>query len=232
MSDSDPEMLRYLAERGITLDTRLEVVDRQPFGGPVFVRFGEREHPIGGELARAMRIETETATSGDPAAGPAGSRARGRRRRPDLPLGEALEASALERLLARGRVRATLMMLGPAFVASIAYVDPGNFATNVQGGAQFGYLLLWVVLAANLMAMLIQYLSAKLGIVTDHDLPEVVRERFPRAVTWGMWVQAELMAMSTDIAEFLGAAIGLNLLFGVPLLPAGLMTGVIAFGDP
>ncbi len=147
-----------------------------------------------------------------------------------LPLAEALEASALERLLARGRVRATLMMLGPAFVASIAYVDPGNFATNVQGGAQFGYLLLWVVLAANLMAMLIQYLSAKLGIVTDHDLPEVVRERFPRAVTWGMWVQAELMAMSTDIAEFLGAAIGLNLLFGVPLLPAGLITGVIAFG--
>ncbi len=147
-----------------------------------------------------------------------------------LPLAEALEASALERLLARGRVRATLTMLGPAFVASIAYVDPGNFATNVQGGAQFGYLLLWVVLAANLMAMLIQYLSAKLGIVTEHDLPEVVRERFPRAVTWGMWVQAELMAMSTDIAEFLGAAIGLNLLFGVPLLPAGLMTGVIAFG--
>jgi manganese transport protein len=121
------------------------------------------------------------------------------------------------------------MMLGPAFVASIAYVDPGNFATNVQGGAQFGYLLLWVVLAANLMAMLIQYLSAKLGIVTDHDLPEVVRERFPRAVTWGMWVQAEVMAMSTDVAEFLGAALGLNLLFGVPLLPAGLITGVIAF---
>ena len=143
-----------------------------------------------------------------------------------LPLGEVLEASALERLLARGRVRATLAMLGPAFVASIAYVDPGNFATNVQGGAKFGYLLLWVVLAANLMAMLIEYLSAKLGIVTDHNLPEVVRQRFPRAVTWGMWMQAELMAMSTDIAEFLGAALGLNLLFGVPLLPAGLITGV------
>jgi len=137
--------------------------------------------------------------------------------------------SPLEQLLARGRLRATLAMLGPAFVASIAYVDPGNFATNVQGGAQYGYLLLWVVLAANLIAMLIQYLSAKLGIVTDHNLPEVVRERFPRAVTWGMWVQAEVMAMSTDIAEFLGAALGLNLLFGVPLLPAGLMTGVIAF---
>ncbi len=127
-------------------------------------------------------------------------------------------------------MRATLFMLGPAFVASIAYVDPGNFATNVQGGAQFGYLLLWVVLAANLVAMVIQYLSAKLGIVTDHNYPELVREHFPRAFTWGMWVQAEIMAMSTDIAEFIGAAIGLNLLFGVPLLPAGLMTGVIAFG--
>jgi manganese transport protein len=135
----------------------------------------------------------------------------------------------LERLLARGRLRATLAMLGPAFVASIAYVDPGNFATNVQGGAKYGYLLLWVVLTANLIAMLIQYLSAKLGIVSERNLPEVVRERFPRAVTWAMWIQAEVMAMSTDIAEFLGAAIGLNLLFGVSLLPAGLITGVIAF---
>jgi manganese transport protein len=137
--------------------------------------------------------------------------------------------SPLERLLARGRLRATLSMLGPAFVAAIAYVDPGNFATNVQGGARFGYLLLWVVLAANLMAMLIQYLSAKLGIVTDRNLPEIVRERLPRAASWGMWIQAEIMAMSTDVAEFLGAALGLNLLFGVPLLPAGVITGVIAF---
>ncbi len=137
--------------------------------------------------------------------------------------------SALEQLLAKGRLRATLAMLGPAFVASIAYVDPGNFATNVQGGARYGYLLLWVVLVANLIAMLIQYLSAKLGIVTDRSLPELFRERCPRAVTWGMWIQAEVMAMSTDIAEFLGAALGLNLLFGVPLLPAGLITGVIAF---
>jgi manganese transport protein len=137
--------------------------------------------------------------------------------------------SALEQLLAKGRLRATLAMLGPAFVASVAYVDPGNFATNVQGGARYGYMLLWVVLAANLIAMLIQYLSAKLGIVTDRNLPEVVRERFPRGVTWGMWIQAEVMAMSTDIAEFLGAALGLNLLFGVPMLAAGLITGVIAF---
>jgi manganese transport protein len=120
-------------------------------------------------------------------------------------------------------------MLGPAFVAAIAYVDPGNFATNFQGGARFGYLLLWVVLAANLMAMIIQYLSAKLGIVTDQTLPELCRERFPRAVTWGLWVQAEIMAMSTDIAEFVGAALGLNLLFGVPMVAAGVITGVIAF---
>jgi manganese transport protein len=137
--------------------------------------------------------------------------------------------SALEQLLAKGRLRATLAMLGPAFVASIAYVDPGNFATNIAGGAHFGYLLLWVVLAANLVAMLIQYLSAKLGVVTDHNLAEVIRQRFPRPFTWGMWVQAEVMAMSTDIAEFLGAALGLNLLFGVPLLPAALITGAIAF---
>jgi manganese transport protein len=138
--------------------------------------------------------------------------------------------SPLGLLLARGRFRATLAMLGPAFVASIAYVDPGNFATNVQGGARYGYLLLWVVLVANLMAMLTQYLSAKLGIATDRNLPELCRERFPRLVTWGLWIQAEVMAMSTDIAEFLGAALGLNLIFGVPLLPAGLITAVIAFG--
>jgi manganese transport protein len=120
-------------------------------------------------------------------------------------------------------------MLGPAFVAAIAYVDPGNFATNFQSGAQFGYLLLWVVLAANLMAMIIQYLSAKLGIVTDLTLPELCRKRFPRRVTWGLWVQAEIMAMSTDIAEFVGAALGLNLLFGVPMVAAGMITGAIAF---
>jgi manganese transport protein len=137
--------------------------------------------------------------------------------------------SPLEALLARGRVRSTLAMLGPAFVAAVAYVDPGNFATNVQGGAQFGYLLLWVVLAANLMAMLIQYLSAKLGIATDHNLPELFRTRYPRPLSWAMWVQAEIMAMATDVAEFVGAALGLNLLFGVPLLTAGIMTGAIAF---
>jgi manganese transport protein len=143
----------------------------------------------------------------------------------------AIEApSQLERLLARGRLRSTLAMLGPAFVASIAYVDPGNFATNVSAGAKFGYLLVWVIVAANLMAMLIQYLSAKLGIVTELDLPENFREHYPRPVSWAMWVQAEVISMSTDIAEFLGAALGLNLLFGVPLLPAGFITAIVAFG--
>jgi manganese transport protein len=137
--------------------------------------------------------------------------------------------SPFQQIRARGRLRATLAMLGPAFVAAVAYVDPGNFATNLQGGAQFGFLLLWVVFVANLMAMVIQYMSAKLGIVTGQNLPEICRQRFPRFVSRGLWVQAELMAMSTDIAEFVGAALGLNLLFGVPLLTAGLMTGVIAF---
>jgi manganese transport protein len=121
-------------------------------------------------------------------------------------------------------------MLGPAFVAAVAYVDPGNFATNIRGGAQFGYLLLWVVLAANLMAMLIQYLSAKLGIVTDRNLPELCREHYPGPVAWMLWAQAEAMAMATDIAELIGAALGLRLLFHVPLLPAGLIAGAVAFG--
>ena len=136
---------------------------------------------------------------------------------------------SLERVMARGRLRGTLAMLGPAFVAAVAYVDPGNFATNLQGGARFGYELMWVVLAANLIAMLIQYLSAKLGIVTGRSLPEECRAHFPRWATLAMWLQAEVMAMATDVAEFLGAAIGLNLLFGMPLFVAGLVTGVIAF---
>jgi manganese transport protein len=138
--------------------------------------------------------------------------------------------SRLQQVQSRGRLRGMLAMLGPAFVACIAYVDPGNFATNIAGGAKYGYLLLWVLLAANLMAMLIQNLSAKIGLATGRNLPELCREHFRRPVTWGLWVQAELIAMATDLAEFVGAAIALNLLFGVPLFPAGLITAVVAFG--
>jgi len=127
------------------------------------------------------------------------------------------------------RTRRVLPHLGAAFVAAIAYVDPGNFATNIAGGAKFGYLLLWVVLTANLMGALIQNLSAKVGVATRRNLPELCRELFPRPVSWGLWVQAELIAMATDLAEFVGAAIALNLLFDVPLFPAGLITAVVAF---
>jgi manganese transport protein len=136
----------------------------------------------------------------------------------------------MARLLGGGSLRGSLAMLGPAFVACVAYVDPGNFATNIAGGARYGYLLLWVLLSANLIAMLVQSLSAKIGIATGHNLAELCREHFPRAVTWGLWVQAELIAMATDLAEFVGAALALNLLFGVPLFPAGLITAVVAFG--
>jgi manganese transport protein len=114
-------------------------------------------------------------------------------------------------------------------VAAVAYVDPGNFATNFSAGAQFGYTLLWVVVVANAMAMLVQYLSAKTGVATGRDLPELCREHLPKGVSAGLWVQAELIAMATDVAEFVGAAIGLNLIFRVPLLPAGLLTAVVAF---
>jgi manganese transport protein len=121
-------------------------------------------------------------------------------------------------------------LLGPAFVAAVAYIDPGNFATNFAAGARFGYTLAWVVVAANLMAMLVQYLSAKIGVATGRDLPELCRDQLPRVVSGGLWVQAELIAMATDLAEFIGAAVGLNLIFGVRLLPAGLITAVVAFG--
>jgi manganese transport protein len=125
--------------------------------------------------------------------------------------------------------RRLLPFLGPAFIASVAYVDPGNFATNIQGGAQFGYLLLWVIVASNLMAMLTQALSAKLGIATGKNLAEHCRDQFPRWAVWGMWVVSVLVAMATDLAEFIGAALGFNLLFGIPLFVAGVLTGVVTF---
>jgi len=128
------------------------------------------------------------------------------------------------------RTKGRIALLGPAFVAAVAYIDPGNFATNFSAGARFGYGLAWVIVVANLMAMLVQYLSAKTGVATGRDLPELCREHLPPAASAGLWVQAELVAMATDLAEFIGAAVGLNLIFGVALLPAGLITAVVAFG--
>ena len=130
----------------------------------------------------------------------------------------------------RGGLLRILPFFGPAFVAAIAYMDPGNFATNITAGAEYGYLLIWVIVASNLMAMLIQAMSAKVGIASGRNLPELIRERFPRRASFGLWVVAELVAMATDLAEFLGAALGLYLLFGIPLFEAGLLTGVITFG--
>ena len=130
----------------------------------------------------------------------------------------------------RGGVRAYLAFAGPAVIASIAYVDPGNFATNIQAGAKYGYSLLWVVLVANLIAMLFQALSAKLGIVTGRNLAEMCRDQFPRPVVWAMWVVSEIAAMATDLAEFLGGAIGLSLLFQTPLLVGMIVTGIVTYG--
>jgi manganese transport protein len=149
----------------------------------------------------------------------------------DVLPGEAAVAAAAYRSLdghQRG-VRRLWPFLGPAFIAAVAYIDPGNFATNIAGGAKFGYLLLWVVLSANLIAMLVQTQSAKLGIATGRNLAELCRERFSRRTSIGLWLQAELVAMATDIAEVVGAALGLNLLFGIPLFPAGIIAGIGAF---
>ena len=124
------------------------------------------------------------------------------------------------------RLARLMPFLGPAFIASVAYVDPGNFATNIQGGAQFGYMLIWVIVASNLMAMLIQTLSAKLGLATGMNLAEHCREQFPKPVVYIMWVLMELVAISTDLAEFLGAALGFHLLLGIPLFAGAILTAL------
>jgi manganese transport protein len=133
-----------------------------------------------------------------------------------------------ERTLRGGR-RSIWPFLGPAFIACVAYMDPGNFATNIAGGSKFGFTLVWVIVASSLMAMLVQTLSAKLGIATGRNLPEVCREQYSQRTSFGLWIQAELIAMATDLAEFLGAAVGIKLLFGIALFPAAVITGVITF---
>jgi manganese transport protein len=126
------------------------------------------------------------------------------------------------------RRRRLLAMCGPAFVVSVAYVDPGNFATNISGGARYGPMLLWVIAIANVLAMFVQALSAKLGIATGRDLPQLCRDHLPRPLTWMLWAQGELVAVATDLAEFIGGAIALNLLFGIPLLPAAAITAIVS----
>jgi manganese transport protein len=133
------------------------------------------------------------------------------------------------RTIPRALVKGPLPLLGPAFVTAIAYVDPGNFATNLTAGSTYGYLLVWVVVVSNLMAMLIQYLSAKVGIATGLSLPALCREHFPRPVTRGLWAQAEAVAVATDLAEVVGGALALKLLFDLPLLVGGTITAVVAF---
>ena len=140
---------------------------------------------------------------------------------------------ASARALIRGQhpgIAGYLAFGGPAVIASIAYMDPGNFATNIQAGAKYGYSLLWVVLLANLIAMLFQALSAKLGIVTGRNLAEMCRDRFPKPIVWAMWVVSEIAAMATDLAEFLGGAIGLSLLFNMPLLAGMIVTAIVTYG--
>jgi manganese transport protein len=167
---------------------------------------------------RVAQAPTEEAHPGEP-------------RVEDVLPGEAAVAAAARRSLdghAKGLGR-VWPFLGPAFVAAVAYIDPGNFATNIAGGAKFGYLLLWVILAANLIAMVVQTQSAKLGIATGKNLAELCRETFSRRSSIGLWIQAEVVAMATDIAEVVGAALGLNLLFGIPLFLAGVIAGAGAF---
>lgn len=129
----------------------------------------------------------------------------------------------------RSRKKIKLSLLGPAFIAAIGYIDPGNFATNIQAGASFGYRLLWVVVWANIMAMLIQLLSAKLGIATGKNLAEHIRDHFARPIVWAYWVQAEIIAMATDLAEFIGAAMGFKMLLSISLLEGAVLTGFITF---
>jgi manganese transport protein len=150
---------------------------------------------------------------------------------PDVSNKKTIDAakSVLRGTSKRGKLANLLPFLGPAFIASVAYVDPGNFATNIAGGAQFGLTLLWVIVASNLMAVLIQSLSAKLGIASGRNLAEMCREKFPNWFVIFLWILMELVAMATDLAEFLGAAIGFNLLFGIPLWIAGILTGVATF---
>ena len=208
VSDSDPALLQELARLGIRPGEVVEVVKAYPSAR---IRCGAKTpHRACRAGARDARRGRRVTPSRLEAAPDLAGRA--------LP-GEAATIRAAQEALdgERHGLRALWPFLGPAFIASVAYLDPGNFATDIAGGAKYGYLLLWAVLASNLMAMLVQTLSAKLGIATGRNLAEVCRDELPRRVSFGLWVQAEVIAMATDLAEVLGAALGLSLLFGIPL---------------
>ncbi len=158
------------------------------------------------------------------------SRAQSAANEPPLPGEAATIRSARAALDGQTRgIKGLLPFLGPAFIASVAYIDPGNYATNIGAGSKYGYMLLWTVLVSNIFAVLIQSMSAKLGIATGRNLPRISREFFSQPVTIGLWLQAEIVAIATDLAEFIGGALGLNLLFGIPLFPAAVITGVFSF---
>ena len=219
ISDAEPEMLRYLAER--------EIAARH-----AACAWSTSSRSAARCSSRSRARRTRSAASSPPRCGcahePADADRRPRRaaapaRRPSR------RTRRCRRCAPAARCAASSALLGPAFVAAVAYIDPGNFATNIAGGAKYGYMLLWVIVAANLMAMLVQYLSAKTGIATGQEPARAVPRALQAPVTWGLWVQAEAIAIATDIAEFVGAAIALNLLFGVPPFVAGLMTAVVAF---
>ena len=238
VSDSDPRMLRYL-DRARDPPRRCDCGSPtcEPFGGPVFVEVDGNEHALGrgagGQDAGGAGGSAHEPHDGNDRRGSARRAAERRRRgtsKTSFPARRRSTALPVRR--SRGGhagVGRIWPFLGPAFIAAVAYIDPGNFATNIAGGAKFGYLLLWVVLAANLIAMLVQTQSAKLGIATGKNLAELCRENFSRRTSLGLWVQAEIVAMSTDVAEVVGAALGLNLLFGIPLFPAALIAGAGAF---
>ncbi len=187
---------------------------------------GPPSEPVNGPAAQPggadPRDGSPAPATAAPAAGPEAPRSGDRR----------TVAAAVEILSDQGGRRGAarvLPFIGPAFIASIAYLDPGNYATNLSAGAKFGYLLVWVVLASNLIAMLVQTLAAKMGIATGRNLAELCRDHYPRPVVWFLWIMMELVAMATDLAEFLGAALGLYLLFGMPMWIAGLVTAVATF---
>ena len=224
--DGDDELLRYLAKLALVPGKKVKLRVRGAVRRPAH---GARRKGGARHLARAGRRHRRDVTRegprGDCPRGPrrpSRGRASGRGPRPGG--GRALAHGAAARSGGADAVPRA------AFIAAVAYVDPGNFATNIAAGAKFGYALLWVVLAANLMAMIVQSLSAKLGIATGKNLAEVCRDRFSPRMTYFLWIQAEAIAMATDLAEFTGAALGLAILFSLPLFLSGLITAVVAFG--